>query len=100
MSFKINFRLWNHSAPFALVNGRTSEVESMSVRFQIAALVFMMVQAVAFGAGIIIVLSTPLTALATQLIPWVVVMSAIVSAPLSWMLAPRLRARFRTRRVA
>jgi hypothetical protein len=35
----------------------------MSVRFQIAVLVFMMVQAVVFGVGTIIVLATPLTRL-------------------------------------
>ena len=43
----------------------------MSVRFQIAVLVFMMVQAVLFGVGAIIVLATPLSAFAMQLMPWV-----------------------------
>jgi hypothetical protein len=72
----------------------------MSVRFQIAILVFMMVQAVVFGIGTIIVLATPLAAFAMQLMPWVVGVSLLISAPLSWMIAPRLRSRFRNRSVA
>ena len=72
----------------------------MSVRFQIATLIFAMVQGVLFGVGIIIVLATPLSAFAMQVLPWVVGISIIVSAPLSWMIAPRLRARFWTQRVA
>jgi len=71
----------------------------MSVRFQIAALVFMMVQAVVFGIGTVAVLATPLSAYAMQLMPWMVGVSAIVSAPLSWMIAPRMRARFWNPRV-
>jgi hypothetical protein len=69
----------------------------MSVRFQISILVFMMVQAMLFGVGAIIVLATPLSAFATQLMPWVVGVSAITSAPLSWMIAPRLRTRSENR---
>jgi hypothetical protein len=72
----------------------------MSVRFQIAVLVFMMVQAVAFGVGTIIVLATPLAAFAMQLMPWVVGMSVTIAAPISWMIAPRLRSRFWNRSVA
>ena len=69
----------------------------MFVRVQIAALVFMMVQAVLFGTGAILVLATPLTAYAMQLMPWVVVISTLVSLPLSWLLAPRLRLRYANR---
>lgn len=54
----------------------------------------MMVQAVMFGAGIILVLATPLARDAMALMPWVVGLTAILSAPLSWWIAPRLRARF------
>lgn len=71
----------------------------MSIRFQIAAIVFMMVQAVVFGIGTVTVLATPLSAFTMQLMPWVVGISAIVSAPLSWMIAPRMRARFWNPRV-
>jgi hypothetical protein len=66
----------------------------MSVRFQISVFVFMMAQSILFGIGIVIVLATPLTAFAMQLIPWVIGLSAAIAAPVSWMIAPRLRARF------
>jgi len=65
----------------------------MYVRLQIAALVFMMVQAVLFGAGMILVLGTPLTAHAMQLVPWVVGVSIAISLPVSWTMAPWLRLR-------
>jgi hypothetical protein len=66
----------------------------MFVRLQITALVYMMVQAVMFGVGVLLVLSTPLEGMAMQLMPWVVGVSALVSLPVSWMIAPRLRARY------
>jgi len=72
----------------------------MSVRLQIAALIFMMVQGVFFGVGIIIILATPLTVWAMQLIPALIVLSAAVSVPVSWVIAPRLRLRYRKQRAA
>lgn len=66
----------------------------MSLRFQIAAMVFMMMQAVLFGVGAVLVLATPLAEHAMALMPWVVGVSILLSAPLSWAIAPRLRARF------
>ena len=66
----------------------------MSTRLQISALIYMMVQAVIFGACIIIVMATPLQKFAMSLIPIIVIVSALVSFPVSWALAPRLRARF------
>ncbi len=66
----------------------------MSINFQIATLVYLMVQAVLFGVGLIFVLSTSLATSAFTLVPWVVGVSALVSLPLSWMIAPHLRARF------
>lgn len=69
----------------------------MSIRFQISIIVYIMVQAVVFGAGLILVLATPLSAFAMHLTPWVVGVSAIVSAPLAWLIAPRLRARSQRR---
>lgn len=71
----------------------------MSVRFQIAALIFMMVQGVFFGVGIVLILATPLAVWAMQLIPALVVVSAAISIPVSWMIAPRLRARYRKQSV-
>jgi hypothetical protein len=61
---------------------------------QIAALVYLMVQAVTFGVGVILVLATPLQAEAMKLMPVVVVASSIAAAPISWLIAPRLQARF------
>ena len=66
----------------------------MRTRLAITALVFLMVQAVLFGIGTVVVLSTPLAADAMTLLPWVVAVSALISAPLSWVIAPRLRARY------
>ena len=66
----------------------------MRARMQIAVLIYMMVQAVTFGIGIILVLATSLQAKAMELVPIVVVASAIVSIPVSWLLAPRLQARY------
>jgi hypothetical protein len=72
---------------------------NMSVRLGIAALVCMMLQAVLFGIGAVLVLATPLKDVAMQLMPWVVGVSFLIAAPLSWWFAPRLRARYwRSRR--
>jgi hypothetical protein len=67
----------------------------MSTRLQIAALVFMMTNAIAFGIGIVPVLMIPALAdRAFAAIPAIVIASFVVSAPLSWFIAPRLRARY------
>lgn len=71
----------------------------MSTRMQIAAMIFMMTNAVAFGVGIVPVLMIPsLSSHAFEAIPAVVIASFVISAPLSWFIAPRLQARYwRTR---
>jgi hypothetical protein len=71
----------------------------MLVRFYIAALVYLPIQAVAFGVGVIAVLATPLSEYGMQLIPVVVGVSALVSLLLAWIIAPRLRARFGRSRI-
>ncbi|MDI9848127.1 hypothetical protein QM467_08685 [Rhodoblastus sp. 17X3] len=58
----------------------------------IALVIFMMVQAVVFGIGAVLVLATPLADLAMTLMPFVVAASLAVSAPVSWWLAPFARA--------
>ncbi|MCF8476498.1 MAG: hypothetical protein K9G60_05680 [Pseudolabrys sp.] len=64
-------------------------------RLEIAALVYLMTNAVLFGAGLIAVLAVPvLSAHAAYAIPTVVVLSFVLAAPLAWALAPRLRARY------
>jgi hypothetical protein len=67
---------------------------NVTTRVYIAALIYMMVQAVTFGVGAILVLATSLQAEAMTLMPVVVIASAIVSIPISWFLAPRLQARY------
>lgn len=65
----------------------------MSIRLQIAAMLFLMIQAVLFFTVTTAVLVSPLARDAMALMPWVVALTAALSAPLSWWLAPRLRAR-------
>ncbi len=66
----------------------------MSIRFTIAAMVYLMVQAIMFGVGAVLVLATPLSAIAMTLMPWVVAITMVLSAPIAWEIAPRLRARY------
>ena len=64
-------------------------------RVQIAVLIYSMVNAVLFGAGLIVVLTLPvLSADAGFWISVVVGASLILAAPIAWWIAPRLRARF------
>jgi hypothetical protein len=70
----------------------------MPTRLQIAAMVFMMVQAVLFGIGMVSILDTPLTRDAMTLVPCMVVVTFLVSAPLAWWIAPRLQMRYWRRR--
>jgi hypothetical protein len=68
-------------------------------RLGIAALIYLMTNAVMFGAGLITVLTVPaLRADATTWIPVVVAASLVLAAPAAWLLAPRLRARYWRRR--
>jgi membrane protein implicated in regulation of membrane protease activity len=64
----------------------------MSKRMVIAAVIYMMVQAVVFGIGVVLVLATPLANIAMTLMPFVVALTLVISAPISWWLAPLARA--------
>jgi len=67
----------------------------MSVRFQIAAIISVVVNAVLFGVGAIIVLSIPALADSAKiLLPIVVVLSFLMAPIASWIIAPRLRVRY------
>lgn len=66
----------------------------MSIRLQISAMVFLMVQAVLFGVGTIAILSSPLGNRAMFYLAAMIAVSVIVSAALSWAIAPRLRLRY------
>lgn len=66
----------------------------MSVRLQIAAMVFMMVQAVLFGAGMVVILLTPIQSDAMEAIPTMIAISVVASAAIAWLISPRLRQRY------
>lgn len=73
----------------------------MSIRFQIAALLSIVVNAVIFGVGAIIVLSVPSLAVeAKTLLPVCVAVSLIIAPPIAWWIAPRLRNRYWRQRIA
>ena len=59
----------------------------------ISMLVYLMVQAVTFGIGAVLLLATPLSAHAMELMPWMVGLTFIISVPLAWFIAPMLKAR-------
>ena len=66
----------------------------MSVRLQIAALVFMSVQAVIFGVGMLVILLSPIQSNAMAAIPTMIAVSFMASATIAWLIAPRLRQRY------
>jgi hypothetical protein len=70
----------------------------MWTRLLIASMVFMMVQAVLFGIGMVAILATPLSQNAMTLVPWMIATSFLVSASLAWLIAPRLQMRYWRRR--
>lgn len=73
----------------------------MSTRFQIAAILFIVVHSVAFGALFLVVVQTPLIERTLFLLPWLATASAFVAGPIAWTIAPRMQARFwRKRAVA
>lgn len=66
----------------------------MKTRLAVSALIFMIVQAVLFGIGTVLILATPLSEWARTLMPYVIAVSFALSAPLSWLIAPRMMARY------
>ena len=66
------------------------------IRLALAVMVFMMLQAVLFGLGMMAVLHNPNQIGESDFfwIPVMIVASSIISAALSWWIAPHLRARF------
>jgi ABC-type sulfate transport system permease subunit len=67
----------------------------MSTRASIALLINMMVNAVLFGAGTILVLSIPeLSSQAAFLLPAVIIAAFLVSPLIAWQIAPMLRSRW------
>lgn len=66
-------------------------------RLMVAAVVYPMVQAVLFGAGLIAVLILAPQVTAQVSIPLTIGVTAMASLPISWMIAPWLMARYRRR---
>jgi uncharacterized membrane protein YiaA len=74
--------------------------EETMMRFRIAALIYPMAGAIIFGVGIVLALTVPaLNADAGFWIAVVVATSIILAAPIAWLIAPRLRARYWRQRV-
>ena len=72
----------------------------IGTRAGIAVLIYSMASSVLFGAGLIVVLSLP--ALSADIGFWISVIvgaSFILAAPIAWLMAPRLRARYWRQRV-
>jgi len=64
-------------------------------RLRVAALIYCMVNAVVFGIGVLLVVSIPaLMSHAFFWIPALVISSFVISAPLSWFIAPWMMMRF------
>ena len=66
----------------------------VSIRTQIAALIFPMVQAVLFGVGVFAVLMSPLSAQPFVAMPVMIGLSVVAAALISWEMAPRRRVRY------
>lgn len=73
----------------------------MKIRTYIAVALAPMVNAVLFGAGAIAVLSIPaLASRADIMLPNVIIAAFVLTPPIAWALAPRLRLRYWHRREA
>ena len=68
----------------------------MLTRFAIAALIWPMIQAVLFGLGVVGLLVSPLeTPEVMTALWWMIAATLVISTPLAWLIAPRLRLRTR-----
>jgi uncharacterized Tic20 family protein len=65
----------------------------MSGRFQIAVVLFMLIEAVILGTGVFAVFTTSLEAQAAQVMPLIVIFGSVLAATLSWVIAPAIDAR-------
>lgn len=52
-----------------------------------------MVQAVAFGIGLMLILMPPLRPQAMSLMPWMIAATFVISVPIAAAIAPKLRSR-------
>jgi hypothetical protein len=73
--------------------------QHISNRLRVTILIYSMVNAVLFGIGLLIVLVMP--RFNTNLFLWipvVVLLSFMLAVPIAWLVAPRLQARYDTKR--
>jgi hypothetical protein len=74
---------------------KTAMSSDNQARLRVAALIYLIVNAVVFGVGLISVLMTPTLAQhAFFWIPAIIVSSFVLSAPLAWFIAPSMMMRF------
>lgn len=64
----------------------------MRLRIMLTLLIYLIVQGVLFGIGMVIVLATPLNDQARVLVPWVVGLTFIIAVPVALGIAPRMEA--------
>jgi fatty acid desaturase len=85
-----------HEAQAArLLKHETAMNTDKQARMRVAALIYLIVNAVVFGVGLISVLMTPALAQhAFFWIPAIIVTSFVLSAPLAWFIAPSMMMRF------
>jgi uncharacterized membrane protein len=78
-----------------LVKQETAMNSDNQARLRVTALIYLMVNAVVFGVGLISVLMTPsLAQHAFFWIPAIILASFVLSAPLAWFIAPSMMMRF------
>ena len=63
----------------------------MWIGLEMALVIYMMVQGCMFGVAIVALLTSRVLTDAIQLTPWIIGVTALASAPVSWLIAPRLR---------
>jgi uncharacterized protein (DUF983 family) len=77
------------------VKQETAMTSDNQARLRVAALIYVMVNAVVFGIGLVSVLMTPALAQhAFFWIPAIIVTSFVLSAPLAWFIAASMMMRF------
>lgn len=64
----------------------------MRLLILITLLIYMIVQGVLFGIGMVIVLATELREQAEVFVPWVIGMTFIIAVPVAFGIAPRMEA--------
>lgn len=69
----------------------------MPTRLWVAALIYPMAQAVAFGFGLLAILAIPTGISQSILMPVMIAVSAAVSVPVAWFIAPKMMLRYQRR---